>query len=190
MAATLGPQLRAKREQSGLTLDDVAHQTRIPAARLRCLEKDDLASFGSATYARGFLRIYSDFLGVDPAPILGNLPSSIAAKPRAPSYPFAVPPYGIWGGPAAATNRQTAHTPSPLPAAAVLLIIWLGFAGVWVHHLTQEWAQMEQQRGLEAVYGSAPGLAQPSPHQQRPLIVKAIPVEEEDLQQSQPTGAQ
>lgn len=49
----------------GLSLADVAHQTRIPLPRLNDLEEDSYTSFGSLTYARSFLQTYADLVGVD-----------------------------------------------------------------------------------------------------------------------------
>ena len=35
--------------------------------------RGDFSQFAAATYARGFIRIYADCLGVDPAPLLEEL---------------------------------------------------------------------------------------------------------------------
>jgi len=49
----------------GLSVDDIAHRTRIHAKVIRGLEVNDLSRFPSITYAKGFLRKYSDFLDID-----------------------------------------------------------------------------------------------------------------------------
>ncbi len=81
-----------EREQRGLSLPDVAHLTRIPAARLRDLEEDNYTSLGSVAYAKGHLRAYADMLGVD----AGTLLDEMKAPPlggRA-NYRYLVETYG------------------------------------------------------------------------------------------------
>ncbi len=65
MAQTIGQRLKTEREQRGLTIADVAHDTRIHADTIRGLEADDYSVFSSSTYARGFLQLYSRHLEVD-----------------------------------------------------------------------------------------------------------------------------
>ncbi|NNE90784.1 MAG: hypothetical protein HKN23_03985 [Verrucomicrobiales bacterium] len=65
MASTIGQQLRDARVEKGLSVEDVAHQTRIHANSIRALEEDDYSGFASITYAKSFLQLYSRHLGVD-----------------------------------------------------------------------------------------------------------------------------
>ncbi len=65
MAQTIGQTLQKKREQQGLSIADVAHDTRIHADTIRGLEADDYSVFASTTYARSFLLLYSRHLEVD-----------------------------------------------------------------------------------------------------------------------------
>ncbi len=69
---TIGQQLQHARTARGLSIDDVAFQTRIPAAKLRDMENDDLSRFANLTYARGFLKLYSAFLDLDLGDYLGQ----------------------------------------------------------------------------------------------------------------------
>lgn len=63
--ATIGETLRDKREQRGLSIDDVAHETHIHPNMLMGLEENDFSMFASVMYAKSFLRNYADFLEVD-----------------------------------------------------------------------------------------------------------------------------
>jgi cytoskeletal protein RodZ len=81
MAQTLGKQLAQKREQDGMSVEDVAHRTRIPANVLRCLENDDYSHFPNIVYARSFLRMYSAHLDVDAGGFLKELREAAGAKP-------------------------------------------------------------------------------------------------------------
>jgi cytoskeletal protein RodZ len=73
MVESVGKKLSLAREQRGLSLEEAAMHTRIRAPQLAALEADDFASFGSNTYARGFLLIYGRFLGVEVGPVAREL---------------------------------------------------------------------------------------------------------------------
>ncbi len=70
MSESIGKQLRQARLKRGLTVEDIAHETRIQQDKLRSLEEDDYSTFPSPTYARSFLSIYSEFLEVDASEVL------------------------------------------------------------------------------------------------------------------------
>lgn len=57
--------LRSTRESQELSIEDVAHRTRIPAATLRQMEANDYSQFASRAYAKSFLAQYAEFLDVD-----------------------------------------------------------------------------------------------------------------------------
>lgn len=62
---TVGAELRAARESRELSLEQVEKQTRIRIHYLAALEADEYAELPSAVQARGFLRNYARFLGLD-----------------------------------------------------------------------------------------------------------------------------
>ena len=96
MSTSVGQQLRQARETFSLTLDQVAHVTRIRHHYLRAMEADDFGALPSATQARGFLRAYATFLKLDPEPLLSVLEGKASPTPG-------------WAG---------ASTSSPLPLAS------------------------------------------------------------------------
>jgi len=61
---TIGSRLREARERKGLSLEDVARTTRISRGYLQALEQDDSDKLPSEAYAKGFLRVYTQFLNV------------------------------------------------------------------------------------------------------------------------------
>ena len=69
----IGRRLRESREEMSLSVDDVVHTTRIPRTIVEALEAEDFSVFTSPTYAKSFLRQYSDFLKVDAEPWLNAL---------------------------------------------------------------------------------------------------------------------
>lgn len=64
MSELSGSQLKSIREERRIPLEQVASATRIRLSLLEALEADEYAELGSRTQARGFLKIYADFLGV------------------------------------------------------------------------------------------------------------------------------
>ncbi len=68
--STIGEALRSAREAQGKSLDDAAVATRIRPAYLEALEREQFGELGGSVYAKGFLRSYAGYLGVDPAPLL------------------------------------------------------------------------------------------------------------------------
>jgi cytoskeleton protein RodZ len=67
---TIGEALRSAREAQGKSLDDAAVATRIRPSYLEALEHEQFGELGGSVYAKGFLRSYAGYLGVDPAPLL------------------------------------------------------------------------------------------------------------------------
>jgi hypothetical protein len=78
------PQVRQAR---GLTLEDAERNTRIAKKFLIALEDHNYAIFPAPVYARGFLRSYCRYLGIDPEPQLAELPQGWAAAPPAHTEP-------------------------------------------------------------------------------------------------------
>jgi transcriptional regulator with XRE-family HTH domain len=66
MMADLGERLRIAREEKGLSLQEVAEKTKIPLNYLEALENEGFEAFTSVLHARGFLRNYASYLGLDP----------------------------------------------------------------------------------------------------------------------------
>ena len=62
--------LKEARHRLGLTLEEAERSTRIRAHHLEALERGDIQSIPSQVQARGFLKNYSEYLGLDSGPIL------------------------------------------------------------------------------------------------------------------------
>ena len=71
----------------GLTLDDAERSTRISRRFLIALEEHDYSVFPAPIYARGFLRTYCRYLGLDPEEQLAELPAGWAASTPATHLP-------------------------------------------------------------------------------------------------------
>jgi cytoskeleton protein RodZ len=61
----IGSALREARERKGLSFPQVEEATKIRARYVRALEEEDFGVLPGATYTKGFLRAYADYLGLD-----------------------------------------------------------------------------------------------------------------------------
>ena len=62
--------LKEARHRLGLTLEEAERSTRIRAHYLEALEQGDVQSIPAQVQTRGFLKNYSEYLGLDSAPLL------------------------------------------------------------------------------------------------------------------------
>jgi cytoskeletal protein RodZ len=62
--------LKTSRENLGLTLKESFERTRISVVNLEAIEKGEFQLLPATIYSRNFIKIYSDFLGVDAKPVL------------------------------------------------------------------------------------------------------------------------
>lgn len=116
----LGEEFRAAREARGLSLSDVSEQIHIRSVYLQALENEDWSAIGAPVYARGFIRTYARFLGLDPESAIQRFNESDSGTAPAATSP----------GPAArdsAGDRDERKGPSPLLyVAAALAFVLVG----------------------------------------------------------------
>ena len=70
MTNPVSSQLRQKREEKQLTLEQAAQDTHIRLRFLQALESGDFGELPSHIQVRGFLRSYADYLGLDSGKLL------------------------------------------------------------------------------------------------------------------------
>ena len=63
--ASIGPQLRAAREQLGITTAEAAKRLHMRAMFVDALEREEWGVVGESVYVRGFIRNYARLLGLD-----------------------------------------------------------------------------------------------------------------------------
>ncbi len=76
----IGRFLEQKRKERGLSLEEVEQATKIRKRYLTGLERDNYAILPDAVYARGFLKTYANYLGLDGEALSRQLKSG--RKPR------------------------------------------------------------------------------------------------------------
>src|SRR4051812_50134760 len=73
--AELGNTLSRARRARGLTLEDAERDTHVSRRYLNALELEDFSVFPAPVYARGFLRTYARYLGLNPEELLRVFPN-------------------------------------------------------------------------------------------------------------------
>jgi cytoskeletal protein RodZ len=79
-----GAVLRQRREELGLSLNDLAASTRVRKTYLQALEEENLQMLPGAAYSVGFLRIYARQLGLPIEPLLAALAGNETLTEQAP----------------------------------------------------------------------------------------------------------
>lgn len=74
----VGDRLRAAREAKGLSVEQVAAETRIPFRHLETIEAGNFAALPSRTYAIGFSRTYARTLGLDEREVIDQVRAELA----------------------------------------------------------------------------------------------------------------
>lgn len=81
-----GDRLRMAREAAGMTLEQLAAETRIPQRHLAIMEKGDWNALPARTYATGFARTYAKAVGLDGKAIVDAVRAELAASDPAERY--------------------------------------------------------------------------------------------------------
>lgn len=88
---TPGAALRTAREKRHLSLADVVEATRIKTHIVEALENDDYSVIAAPLYGKGFIKLYAEYVGLDPAPLIRQYLSNYARTVR-PTLKTEMPP--------------------------------------------------------------------------------------------------
>ena len=87
MSSPLGETLRRARLSKNVTFEDAERVTRIRREYLEALEKEDFGRLPAPVYARGFLRSYAGYLGLDPGQLMPFFPVGHVEEPTLDPLP-------------------------------------------------------------------------------------------------------
>jgi len=114
-----GKRLAVAREAAGLSVADVAAQTRIPIRHLAAIEAGTYAGLPGRSYAIGFAKTYARAVGEDETAIAAAVSAEFSAN--APSAPVAFTPVFTPGDPARVPSSRFAWV-----AAGALAVLAVG----------------------------------------------------------------
>ncbi|HEX8262098.1 MAG TPA: helix-turn-helix domain-containing protein [Allosphingosinicella sp.] len=154
-AQSVGERLRLAREAKGLSLEDVARQTRIPVRHLEHIEREEWDALPAITYSVGFARSYANTIDLDGAQIgaevrqqLGGarLGNTATAAYYEPADPARVPPRSI-----------------AIAAAVIAVLLVIGYL-VWRSSAVDDGSPADVAiTGAEEPAASNPAAARPAP---------------------------
>ncbi len=78
---TIGQIFREAREARNVSLYEAAEAIRVKSSVIEDLEADRFSRFPAAIYARGFIKLYAEFLRLDPAPLLVQFSARLSGAP-------------------------------------------------------------------------------------------------------------
>ena len=97
---TIGQTFKTAREKKRVSLSQAAARTRIKVQILEGMERNDFSPIPAPAYAKGFIRMYADFLGLESGPLVNAYVAEHQNKP-------------------ASKGERAAPVPAPEPAKAV-----------------------------------------------------------------------
>lgn len=122
---SVGEILRRGREHYGQSLEDVERNLRIRAIQLHAIETGNLEQLPGKAYALGFVRSYSEYLGLDGEKMVQLFKrQSVGGGKLKPSLNFPAP-------------ASESKIPT-FPVAGVLAVLGIVFIGVWIAGRTDE----------------------------------------------------
>lgn len=160
----IGVRLKHAREKADLSVDDVVFRARIPRSVVEALEAEDFSVFTSPTYAKSFLRQYSEFLEVDADPWLNAL------EPAAYVSGDGIPMYA--GGEAAqaakrssSENRHSKSASEPVSGNRWSAVWVMFLTAALVISITKGYQTFEKKFGGESVPVKTEGPQETKPEQ-------------------------
>ncbi len=152
-----GQRLRAAREVKGLSLENVASETRIPQRHLESLETGDWDRLPAPTYTIGFAKSYASAVGLDRADIGEQLREEMGGtRPDSSTVEHFEP-----ADPARSMPRWLV-----LSAVVAIFVIVLGFAWIRNRSVNEQPVETAQQQAPAQQQASTAAPATPPPAQQ------------------------
>lgn len=115
----IGAKLRQERIGRGLTIEDIACETRIKPKFLEAIEQNDFDRLPGLVFARNFVRQYALNLHLDPDPLVAQMPVQDEAAIRLPDPP--------------ASSRFSYQTDRRVHSGVWLMLAFGAAVGAWFH---------------------------------------------------------
>lgn len=159
-SSSVGERLRLAREEKGLSLEDIAGQTRIPLRHLEAIEEGDWDRLPAPTYTIGFAKSYASAVDLDRNEVAEDIRTEIGGT-----------------RPAVVTSNEVFEPADPartmprwLVIGAVLAILVVVLALTWLNSRALEEPEETPVAAVED--GPAPDPAQPQ--QERPAATGPV----------------
>lgn len=117
---SIGQILKSARERNNYSVADIATAIKAKRGFVQAIEDDKFHDLIAPVYAKGFIKLYAEYVGLDPQPILHLYREGASVRktpPRAPD-PAAVKTNDDARPPMAVADRQPAALPAAISAGA------------------------------------------------------------------------
>lgn len=162
---SIGDRLRLAREAKGMSLDEVASQTRIPIRHLQHIEREEWDALPATTYCVGFAKAYASTVGLDGPAVARELRDRLGGtRTRAPA-----PEYYEQADPARVPPKSIAVI------VAVLIVVFLAGYLIWRGSLDEEPVTPGVEVAVPETSAPQP-LVQPGPQPLQPQALAGQPV--------------
>ena len=167
---TVGERLRAAREEKGVSLEDVAAQTRVPLRHLASIETADWDNLPAPTYTIGFAKSYASAVGLDRSEIGNQLREEMGGQR------FAANAADIYES---ADPRRTMPKGLVIGALAAVIIViavlsWLNKRSLEQPPVAENAVQTAPTASAPAPNTSTPQAAAPAPAPQGQVVLTAL----------------
>src|SRR4051794_19813118 len=152
---TVGERLRVAREEKGLSLEDVAAQTRIPQRHLESIETAQWDNLPAPTYTTGFAKSYASAVGLDRVEIGEQLRAEMGGQ-RSPNMAAEV------FEPADPARTMPKSLVIAMIAAVILLLVVMS----WLNRRSLD--QSDEPNAVAAEQTAAPAPQAPAPQPAQP----------------------
>jgi hypothetical protein len=119
MSLSLGEKLRQAREERGISISEVAEQTRISPLYLKSIENDDYKPLPGGIFNKGFVRSYARYIGFNEDEALADYAALVSANAAAEPEPT-VHHHEVW------TDNGSNRSIVPTAIFALVILILLG----------------------------------------------------------------
>ena len=161
---SVGERLRAAREEKGLSLEDIASQTRIPRRHLEAIEAADWDRLPAPTYTIGFARSYASSVGLDRAEIADQLRAEMGgSRPVSSTTPEVFEP------------ADPARTmPKTLVFGAIAAVLVIILVMTWLNKRSLEQPEEPVANEQSAVPAAQPAAPPPAATAGQPVVLTAV----------------
>ena len=119
MSLSLGEKLRQAREERGISISEVAEQTRISPLYLKSIENDDYKPLPGGIFNKGFLRSYARYVGFDEDEALHDYEQLMAESAQSSAVDQTIHHSEVW------TDDRSVRSLAPTIIIAVIILALL-----------------------------------------------------------------
>lgn len=113
-----GRYIRDQRQRRGMSIEQLAIDTKIPRASIEALEEDRFSVLPGPVFVRGFFRCCARSLGLDPEAVMAILSEHLRAQQPGAKSSRRPAVHAVREAPATRTARSPAGPPAPAAATA------------------------------------------------------------------------